>query len=555
MKTNPDIIGKAKTVLVFGRAPSARAVLSSVVVRARRQVRPRLLFRGPVRPDAALGEHLSQVVLAAVEQITARLGVQSPGFTLEVVTPAATAVAEIATALSGFSADVPIFLALLSAALELPLRQDIVTTGHLGSSDGELRPVKHLAAKLAAAQVEGKIRQFFYPALDADGSLEIWTPEEKGQIQAAVATARNTFTVTAVADIGELLPQVLREESLLLAAFRRDFFGKSLPAASTSPLEGASAFLTADHEKRFWLALSLAFATNELEAGRRLLGEGLRCHLRRKIYPCGWGANLLPLVTSLPVPVRRRPSLFPLVGLRDCFRLAQFARREEQADAQTLLQAVEGKRLPELHRSEARPEPAPGPKQAQETVEAVLDAISPAALTQRIGLPIDGARAAYVIPEIVLESHEEFFDQIESFYLALLRPLTGGVVMTHDMLAAEAHDLLARAFSDRGGVDAAWAEARHGTKGGMRYVLDMMTERFREDRQAQWINQVLKTALDSSDWPARVAFMRAFLDRIGPQLSPEIRSQPPERFARHYELILPEYVRSLNQVSRILQRL
>jgi hypothetical protein len=53
---------------------------------------------------------------------------------------------------------------------------------------------------------------------------------------------------------------------------------------------------------------------------------------------------------------------------------------------------------------------------------------------------------------------------------------------------------------------------------------------------------------------ARVAFIKAFLARIGPQLPAEIRSQPPERFARHYEVLLQEYVKSLNHLNRVLQR-
>jgi predicted ATP-dependent protease len=34
---------------------------------------------------------------------------------------------------SGFSADVPMFLAMLSARLQMPVRQDVVSTGHIAS--------------------------------------------------------------------------------------------------------------------------------------------------------------------------------------------------------------------------------------------------------------------------------------------------------------------------------------------------------------------------------------------------------------------------------------
>ena len=555
MRKNHAIIGKARTALIFGYDQAAKAIVSSVVVRTRRTARKRLVMRGQVTFDDAIFDHLSQNVLGVVDRIGQLLGVKRRSFEIEVVTPGVASMSELPVNISGASADAPAFLALMSASLGMPVRQDVVTTGHIGSSDGELRPVKHIPAKLAAAATEQDIRSFAYPSMDTDRSVSTLAPEEKAAVEKAVATAKDRLRVTPVADVGHLLRQAIDEESLLLGALRSGFFGKEeLAGTCAGPLGQAVDFLVSDHERRFWQALQATLSSGDADRARKLLLERCRFHLRRKEYPSGFGGNLLPLVRSLPTTVYRRKATFPLIPLRDCFRLAQFASPEDHADAEVLLRAVSGKRLGRHTGQEEDASAATQDDSASKTVEIVLHEIGAESLTEKIGLPIDSVRAAYLVRDVVVDSHEAFYDEIESFYLAMLRQSAGCSVTASDMLAAEAHDLLSRVFADKGGVEAALAEARYGTSGGMRYILDVMTERFRAEQMAKWVNQVLKTALDALDWNARVAFMKAFLARIGPQLPAEIRSQPPERFARHYEVVLQEYVKSLNHLNRVLQR-
>ena len=127
--------------------------------------------------------------------------------------------------------------------------------------------------------------------------------------------------------------------------------------------------------------------------------------------------------------------------------------------------------------------------------------------------------------------------------------------INNEIVAAEALALLERAFRDKGGVDGAQAEARHGINGGMRFILDVMTEQYKAEQQTKRVSRVFKAALDPLDWNARVQFMATFLERLGPHLPPEILAQPPARFARHYEPILKTYVQSLDRVRQLLHNL
>jgi hypothetical protein len=158
--------------------------------------------------------------------------------------------------------------------------------------------------------------------------------------------------------------------------------------------------------------------------------------------------------------------------------------------------------------------------------------------------------------EVLVESSDEFHDAVSGFYLALLR-YAGVVPALADKhaVADEALALLERAFASKGGVGAARAEARDGVHGGMRFVLDVITEQYKLEQQSKHVSRVLHEALDPLNWSQRVAFMRALLGRLSIHLPADLRGQPPERFARHYDIIVKTYVRSLDQVKQMLRTL
>ena len=158
--------------------------------------------------------------------------------------------------------------------------------------------------------------------------------------------------------------------------------------------------------------------------------------------------------------------------------------------------------------------------------------------------------------DLLVDSKGEFHDAISGFYLALLRHAGTVPALADDhSVADEALALLERAFASKGGVGAAQAEARDGINGGMRFVLDVMTEQYKLEQQSKHVARVLQEALDPLNWNERVAFIRALLDRLGPQLPADLRRQPPERFARHYDMIVRTYVQSLDRVKQLLRTL
>ncbi|MBL7223989.1 MAG: hypothetical protein ISS72_09050 [Candidatus Brocadiae bacterium] len=501
-------------------------------------------------------QHLGGTVLPLVRRIVRGLGLKPTGFELSVTNLGAASTLDVGLEVSGFSADAAVTLAALSAALKLPLPQDAIVTGHVASPEGELRPVRSIPRKLAAAAANEGVRRFVCPALDADRSVEELAPNEWQRIADATSGERGNVRIIAVTDIAELLSAVVDDEALVRAALSSGFFGHETDGCNGSPADRAIASLAARHEERFLGVVDAHLLAGRVPDVHALLRLRCRFQCQRRRYPSGLGRHLLELMSSLPPALRRIKGWFPLVPLAQCLRLCTLAARGDHEDVQRLLDAVHGRLPARDSPARTRGEAPSPPASAAAAVDAVIAEISAETLAEGIGLPIDSARAAYVLPDATIDSYDDFHELIVGFHLALLRRTSVPLdpADSHGA-AAEAYALLERAFADHGGPEAAWAEARHGTRGGARFVLDAMTEQLKSEHRARHVGRVLKEAVDPLDWDERVAFMAALLERLAPHLPAGLRSAPPERFARHYEAIARAYVRSLDPVTQLLRRL
>ena len=173
------MIGRAKTVIVFDSGENPVGIVSETVAQvSSNEGMDRLVFLGPVKFSSSSEKHLSSVVLSVVDRITECLGVPRREYEVSVVNLGATASAGIGVEISGFSADLPVLLALLSTSLGAALKQDVIATGHVASLDGDLAPVHGISAKLEAVLSSPGISAFVLPELERDRSSQVLTPYE-----------------------------------------------------------------------------------------------------------------------------------------------------------------------------------------------------------------------------------------------------------------------------------------------------------------------------------------------------------------------------------------
>jgi len=555
MTTTGQRIGRAKMALVFGSEDQRRGVLSTAVAQVRRRRKgPRLSFRGAVQFSESTVTHLTDVILPLVDRIMEQLGLPRRWFELSAVNVAAASCHDLATQVSGFSADGPVFLALLSAVLRIPLPDDLVVTGHIASTQGDIAPVQGIAAKLAAAVADRSIQRFLYGSFEQDRSLDILSPSEKESSLAAVMQVHDQVRTKAVNGIDELIEEAFAEESIVLSSLRKGFYPLCRESdADEDPVARAVGFLTEHNDLRFWRLLRQAYATGACERGTQLLEAYACSFLRRRRYPERFGSRLLQLVCAMPPAVRRLVLSYPLLDLRRCIKLAQFAGDNEIADVPILFDAVRGK-LPGSGLTPAPPAPVTAAESECELFDTITGQISEQALARTFGVPLDSARASFVLASSTVNSYDEFIGIIESFF-AHLQAYTHNETATVgevESIADKAMKLLNETFRDCGGARAAFAQARDGTEGGIRTVLDAMTQRHKDNLQAQRVEMVLDKVVKGMDWPDRIRFAEGAMKRLGPFLPAEIRGEPPERFADHGPEIARAYLKSVSHMQRLL---
>ena len=559
MATNIQTMGRAKTVLVFGQGDEAKAVLSAIVVRILDKIgKDRLSFTGPVGFADSVRDHIAEILMPIVDRILTCLQLPPKSFEISAVNLGAASARDLGANISGYSADAAILLALLSAGLQIPVPEDIVATGHIASVSGDIRSVKSIPAKLDAARSDRTIRRFIYPDPGRDRSMATLTPREEQLIFEAVMAARDRMQIDAVNGIDELVRSVFADEDIVSASLHQGFYNlENLSAPGNHPVDETIRYLARANNQRFWKALERFFLAGQCRDGKELLQAFAQFHIDRQEYAHNLGTKLMQLIYSLPPAVRRLKIIFPILDTGLCIKLSQFAGEIDYRDVCELFNATHGRlsgHEPDIAAEDTGPQPQVSDSDSA-AFDAVISQINQQALAQKFDIPIDSARGSYVLDSSTVASYDQFLDTIEAFYVHLQRHTGSQVADSVDPKAtrAEGLALLERAFQRQGGSQAACARATDGTGGGMRRILDALTEQYKNDQQAQFIQRIFKDTLDGLDWDERVGFMQATLKRLGPNLPAEIRSQPPERFARHYEVIVQAYVTSWDSVNQLLR--
>jgi hypothetical protein len=288
-KTSRQAIGRARTALVFGQGEHQKAVISAIVVRvADCADGDRLSFGGTVSFSDSVKKHIRDIIVPLADRLLTQLGMSQKCYEMSAVNLGAASSHDIGINISGFSADVPIFLSLLSASLNIPVPDAMISMGHIASSEGDIRAVKALPAKIDAAVSDSSITEFICPGLRDDTSMAALSPREHEKSIKAMMSSMDSMRVRQVYDISELIRLVFIEEDIVLASLKEEFFNIS-PASGTgdSPIGNALEFLTDGNEKKFWNILGQHFLRGSENKGKELLTTFAQYHIDSSC--CGKG--------------------------------------------------------------------------------------------------------------------------------------------------------------------------------------------------------------------------------------------------------------------------
>lgn len=558
-KDDHQAIGKTTTAIVSQVTGETVAIITEIFAQTTSVAsKARLEFRGPVKLDDKAFNQIEAVILPIVDQIVQSLELPIQNFLISISNIGAAATTGKGMKISGFSADLPIFLAMLSASLQASLRQDIIATGHIASLAGDVAPVLDIPLKIEAAVAAEDIMEFLFPEIEKDRSVTLlMPPDEFIKAKKSIYQYKDRIKLTTVENIHDAIKAFLPEESIVTAALIQGFFNVEPDFKDISnPISRSVMFLLKDNEKRFWNAISDFLQKDDTAKAKSIIKTFIDFHLGRKRYPQYFGEQLYRLTMSLPLLTRRLDALFPIVSIKQCIALSQYAKQTNHNDVQTLYKLTSPDDFEKKIDTTDKEGPSPTSDLDQEgqLLNKIFYELSDMSLTQKIGMSIDDARANYSMKTVRVKDASEFNQALTSFYIHILRHTQApeGHV-SRDAAAAEAIDRIEDAFRNTGGYDAALAEAKFGTKGGLRYVFDVMTDQEKSIRKRKYMDMVLKEAIDPLDWETKVKLSAHIKNQYGRYLPDTSRTMEPEQLAHHLEeeiLLLAEREKDMDHWLR-----
>jgi len=191
-------------------------------------------------------------------------------------------------------------------------------------------------------------------------------------------------------------------------------------------------------------------------------------------------------------------------------------------------------------------------------IDVLLSAINERTIAQQVGIEHDQARAMYRDYSVVVDNYREFERIITEYYqYHCSRCMARGGRLDDAQASSAAKDILSEEYRRKhnGDVNSAFDDARHGTNGGMRSILDIIANDLKTQAIENYIHSVFDRVVTPVEWHDKIEIIRQFIDCCGVHLHDSIDRNSPERYAQNYSELIRAYVDNLEPVSSMFRRL
>ena len=194
-----------------------------------------------------------------------------------------------------------------------------------------------------------------------------------------------------------------------------------------------------------------------------------------------------------------------------------------------------------------------------DAIAAILHELDERTLAQTVGLPHDEVRMAFCLQRNTVSSFDEF-SRIIGDYLNhhMAECMIGGGSFRPAEARSRAKEVLEREYRKKrkdADIVTAFNDARDGTNGGLRVVLDAICDALKAEAISNHTRDVFDRYVAPSSWESKVEIIRQFIARCGVDLSGAIRADQPERYARDYKVLIEAYVDGLRKTGAIFRQL
>ncbi|MFC1607954.1 hypothetical protein ACFL47_08290 [Candidatus Latescibacterota bacterium] len=551
-KKSQQSIGRIKAALVA----EGQGIIVPVIATVRKAQDIRLVYGSDsVLPESSR-EHIERDIIPLVDRIMKKLGRPKASFSISIDTPGAITAMEQPWTIAGRSIDLAVFLVLLSAGLQLPVRQDIAYTGHISTSDGDISQVKSLSLKAQAALEDPVITGFCFPALDSDTSMKTLTPKTFETITGDIRACRGRIKLFDIEHIADAIQKTLAHDALVIAALQSSYFEYECDAKENS-VSNIIRELTCGLQTKLLNSLENCIIEKDVTAVHHLLDRFARYYINERRYPSGFGESLTCLLMSLPGPILKSPGLMPMVTMKRYDALIKHATEEDQNDIERLYQTLymlpkHGVAIDE----DATFQITPHPKRDEILLDHLIDQTESELVDQTILRHYDEARSNFYLDNNSVESYDDLIDTLMRFYCHIISHM-GTSKGAHDENQArtEAINMAHDAYPGTDRFNGMVNDAKLGTNGGLRIILDTFTEYLKETARQKHIIGIFREIIDPLDHTRKAALIQLFKDRFHDILPTEIHNQSADEIAENIEPIIQAFIEARNELVNTFRRL
>ena len=191
------------------------------------------------------------------------------------------------------------------------------------------------------------------------------------------------------------------------------------------------------------------------------------------------------------------------------------------------------------------------------SIDALLHEVNERTIAQKIKVPHDKCRMGYQPSAPTVADFDAFKELVTDYYNRHhTQCVSHGGSLSRGDAWARGRGLLERAYRRRGGdINSAYNDAHEGTSDGLRGILDLLADGLKAEAVENYMRDAFDRNVAPNSYEEKVELIRQFIARCGQDLSREIETDRPERYANDFEDLIRAYVAALERTSSAFRRL
>lgn len=547
-----EVIGRVKVPLVSIEGP---AIISTIIAKELEFYESkRILFKGVVPIDEKLKEHIRDIILPQVDNICNKLGISLCSFELSINNVGAISSSDNHYSLSGYSADTAIFVILLSVALKLYINQNIVFTGHISSSSGDISQVSNLLEKSEAALNDKIAEKFIYPEIESENSMSILKPKEYDRIRSYFRGLRGLIELFPVNNLYDVIKKTISEESIVKSSFDKNYFRHETKNLEENSLD-ISVYLKKNNDERFWKSIENNLSHKQIRKGQTLIAKYATYFIKEKIYPDLFGSKLNNLVLSLPLTTIKSEGFYPIIEKDIYIKLIQYAKKSDYQDVAILHKLTFDKRIQKKINKDYY-QPNSGKTIQSDIVDFVLERLNPRFINKHVESKIDSARSKYILDRNSVDSYEELIDAISTYYQHILRQINADFIITsREKLQILSDDIFNKTYRIKNEKLEAISNGIKEFNGGLRIILDDITIHMKQTEKEKYVKATINDLVDPLNYEMKESIINEIFKRESKRLSLSEDDFESAKHVDNYIEIITQYAISSNKIQDIFERI